>query len=121
MCCQAARSLVIVIESNMRLAHSISLLLDDWGFDALVAPSPEAAAGELGDRRGRVAAVLVDELAAYSEAVAAVALLAERIGYQVPALVISGRQPAAAGGDELPVLEKPFDPQVLQRWLEAHA
>ena len=117
---QCSRSLVVVIESNMRLAHTLSLLLDDWGFDALVAPTPEEALENLGDRAQCVAALIFDRHEDGRDASRAAELLSERIGFEVPVVVIAGELP---GGDTfgLPVIEKPFDPQVLQRWLAAHA
>ena len=115
----SSNPLVVVIEDDYRSALALAMLLDDWGYAYVTARSVKEAVQTLGPRLTRVAAIITDlnldgELRGISDAAA----LASAIGYKVPTIVTTGYGDEICKTTALPVLKKPFDPNMLRSWLD---
>jgi CheY-like chemotaxis protein len=115
------RPLVVVIENERRLAEALCFLIEDWGYLCMAAPSPKALARTLGSQLSDVKAMIIDFYLddGFTGDKAAAALTAA-IGSQVPTIVTTAHTAVADRQTIYPVLPKPFDPDVLRRWLEAN-
>jgi DNA-binding response OmpR family regulator len=113
------RQIVVVIENEPRIARTLRLLIEDWGFECIAGSSAAWAARELGVDASRVCAVIADyHLDDGFTGHKAAAMISLAAGVAVPTLLTTGHVMLADRQTGYPVLPKPFDPEVLRRWLE---
>jgi hypothetical protein len=106
-----------VIEDDYRAALALMMLIDDWGFACVCGRSSRETAQTLGSRLLRVSAIITDvnidgQFRGIKDAVA----LASAIGRPLPTIVTTGYD-IDQRNCTFPVLRKPFDPNILLRWL----
>ena len=110
--------LVVVIEDDTLVAEALETLLSAWGRPAVIAASAEQAWERLRAGGGTPALLIIDyRLAAGWTGLDAVVWLQERLGAQVPAVLVSGE----SGGEELEriraaglrFIPKPITPETL--------
>ncbi len=117
----APRPLILILENDGHLADALALLMHDWGFAAVPARSARAAARELGPRIKEVCAIVADYyLEEGFTGIRDASAIANAAGRAIPTILTTGHSILAEHQDVFPVLRKPFDPCVLQRWLEDH-
>lgn len=114
----SAKPLVVVIEDDCRSSLALTMLIEDWGFSSLAARCAREVVQTLGRRLLTVSAIVTDveiegEMRGIRDAVA----MASAIGRPVPTIVTTGHGDYAAIAGPFPVIRKPFDPIVLNRWL----
>jgi DNA-binding NtrC family response regulator len=112
------RPLVIVIEDDYRASLALTMLIDDWGYTSVAARSLQEAVQTLGHRLANVDAIVTDieingEMRGMKDALA----IAASIGHAVPTIITTGYPEYAIGSSPFPVIRKPFDPEILRRWL----
>lgn len=113
--------LVLILENDGRLAAALTILVDDWGFSSVTAKSAAAAARALGARIKDVHAIVADyHLDDGFTGIKGAKALATAIGRAVPTIVTTGHAVLAEHENVYPVLRKPFDPNILHRWLVEH-
>jgi len=112
------RRIVVVIENEAMIARTLQLLIEDWGFQCIAASSAAKAARELGADAARVCAVIADyQLDDGFTGDKAAALISTAVGAPLPTLLTTGHVSLADHQAGYPVLPKPFDPEILHRWL----
>jgi CheY-like chemotaxis protein len=112
------RPLVLIIDDDAKIAGALSLLLDDWGYDYVTAPSPGAAVIKLGQRLDDVQAVITDyHLEDGFTGIKGAVAVTNAIGRPVPTIVTTCLLDLAESVTAFPVLAKPFDPSLLHQWL----
>ena len=114
----SAKPLVIVIEDDYRTSLALTMLIDDWGFSSLAARCAREVVRTLGQRLFNVSAIVTDvqiegQMRGIKDAVA----MASAIGRSVPTIVTTGHGDYATVAGSFPVIRKPFDPDILHRWL----
>ncbi len=115
------RPLIVIVENDQQLADALSMLVHDWGFEALPAKSAAAAVRALGSRIAKVSAIISDyQLDEGFTGIKGATAIAQAIGHKVPTIVTTGHTMLAEHENVFPVLAKPFDPGVLHRWLTDH-
>lgn len=116
-----ATPLIVVIENDTQLAIALALLLEDWGYGVVHAPSAAVAVRALGGRVTAVQAIIVEYMLDDGfTGIKGAAALAKAIGQPVPTIVTTGHSERAEHEELFPVLRKPFDPSVLYNWLRYH-
>jgi DNA-binding NtrC family response regulator len=114
----SARPLVVVIEDDYRSSMALTMLIDDWGYSCVAARSSREAVQTLGHRLSKVAALITDiEIDGQMRGIRDALAIAATIGHSVPTIITTGHSDYIAGASPFPVIRKPFDPDVLHRWL----
>jgi DNA-binding NtrC family response regulator len=114
----SAKPLVVVIEDDYRSSLALTMLIDDWGFSSLAARCAREVVKTLGQRLFNVSAIVTDveidgEMRGIKDAVA----IGSAVGRPIPTIVTTGHGDFAAVEGSFPVIRKPFDPEILHRWL----
>ncbi|HRK20098.1 MAG TPA: response regulator [Hyphomicrobiaceae bacterium] len=113
--------LVVIIENDRAMAEALSLLVEDWGYEAVATATPAMAVRRLGPRVHDIAAIIADyHLDDGFTGMKGATALAQASGHRVPTIVTTGHPVMAEHENLFSVLWKPFDPSVLQRWLVDH-
>ncbi|CCB68053.1 MULTISPECIES: response regulator [unclassified Hyphomicrobium] len=113
-----ARPLIVVIEDDYRSSMALTMLIDDWGYSCVAARSSREAVRTLGHRLGKVAAIITDiEIDGQMRGIRDAQAIAATIGHAVPTIITTGHADYAAVASPFPVIRKPFDPDILHRWL----
>ena len=115
----SGRPLVVVIEDDYRSSLALTMLIDDWGFSPLAARCAREVVRTLGHRLFNVAAIVTDvEIEGQMRGIKDAVAMASAIGRSVPTIVTTGHGDfATATAGPFPVIRKPFDPDILHRWL----
>jgi DNA-binding NtrC family response regulator len=114
----SARPLVVVIEDDYRSSMALTMLIDDWGYSCVAARSSREAVRTLGHRLSNVAAIITDiEIDGQMRGIRDAQAIAATIGHAVPTIITTGHSDYAAVASPFPVIRKPFDPDILHRWL----
>jgi DNA-binding NtrC family response regulator len=114
-----SRPLVVVLEDDFHLALALQMLIDDWGFEGVKGRSLAEAARTLGSRLTNVSAIVTDlNLNGAFRGIKDAKLLAAAVGRPVPTIVTTGYGDFAEEAGSFPVLRKPFDPNILRKWLD---
>jgi DNA-binding NtrC family response regulator len=113
-----ARPLVVVIEDDYRSSMALTMLIDDWGYSCIAARCSHEAVKTLGNRLPHISAIVTDveidgEMTGIKDALA----IASTLGHPVPTIVTTGHSEFATAVGPFPVIRKPFDPDILYRWL----
>jgi DNA-binding NtrC family response regulator len=112
------RPLIVVIEDDYRSSMALTMLIDDWGYSCVAARSSREAVRTLGHRLNKVAAIITDiEIDGQMRGVRDAVAIAATIGHAVPTIITTGHSDYATVDSPFPVIRKPFDPDVLHRWL----
>ncbi|HXE01114.1 MAG TPA: response regulator [Hyphomicrobium sp.] len=112
------RPLVVVIEDDYRSSLALTMLIDDWGFSPLAARCAREVVRTLGHRLFNVAAIVTDvEIEGQMRGIKDAVAMASAIGRSVPTIVTTGHGDYATVAGSFPVIRKPFDPDILHRWL----
>jgi DNA-binding NtrC family response regulator len=115
---QAVRPLIVVIEDDYRSSMALTMLIDDWGYSCVAARSSREAVQTLGHRLTKVAAIITDiEIDGQMRGIRDAVAIAATIGHAVPTIITTGHSDYAAVASPFPVIRKPFDPDILHRWL----
>jgi DNA-binding NtrC family response regulator len=113
-----ARPLIVVIEDDYRSSMALTMLIDDWGYSCVAARSSREAVRTLGHRLSNVAAIITDiEIEGQMRGIRDALAIAATIGRSVPTIITTGHSDYATVASPFPVIGKPFDPDVLHRWL----
>jgi len=114
-----ARPLIVVIEDDYRSSMALTMLIDDWGYSCVAARSSREAVRTLGHSLGNVAAIITDiEIDGQMRGIRDALAIAATIGHPVPTIITTGHADFAAVASPFPVVRKPFDPELLHRWLD---
>ena len=114
----SARPLVVVIEDDYRSSMALTMLIDDWGYSCVAARSSREAVRTLGHRLSNVSAIITDiEIDGQMRGIRDAQAIAATIGHPVPTIITTGHSDYAAVASPFPVIRKPFDPDILHRWL----
>ena len=111
---------MLVIDDDRGVREAMRDLLESWGYAALCASSGSAAERLLATS-GRTPDVIVSDYRLYGEerGPAAIAVVRERYGQGLPAIVVTADDAIPAAVEStLPVLRKPLDPDRLRTLLE---
>lgn len=112
------RPLVVVIEDDYRSSLALTMLIDDWGFSCVAARSSREAAQTLGHRLAHVSAIITDvEIDGQMRGIRDALAIATTLGRPVPTIITTGHSDFASVASPFPVVRKPFDPDILRRWL----
>lgn len=112
------RPLIVVIEDDYRSSMALSMLIDDWGYSCIAARSCVEAIQTLGHRLSNVSAIITDvEIDGEMRGVNDALDLAATIGHPVPTIITTGHSDIVWLASPFPVIGKPFDPDILHRWL----
>lgn len=117
-----ARPLVVVIDDEAMVLKALRLMLEEWGYDVLAAPSTSRAVHLL-RRQRRVPRLVVADYALRGgdTGIDAIAAIRGRFAVEVPGIIISGdsriAEPSSALG-RLAFLRKPFHPERLHRAID---
>ena len=115
----SARPLVVVIEDDYRSSLALTMLIDDWGFSSLAARCAREVVQTLGHRIFNVSAIVTDvEIDGQMRGIKDAVAIASAIGRAVPTIVTTGHGDYAAIAGSFPVISKPFDPDILHKWLD---
>jgi DNA-binding NtrC family response regulator len=113
-----ARPLVVVIEDDYRSSLALTMLIDDWGFSSLAARCAREVVRTLGHRLFNVSAIVTDvEIEGQMRGIKDALAIASAVGHSIPTIVTTGHGDFAAIASSFPVIRKPFDPDILRRWL----
>lgn len=113
--------IVAIVENDQLAADALLYLMRDWGYQPIVGRSASEVAKALGARIQSVRAIVVDyQLDDGFTGIRAASALFAAIGHPVPAIVTTGYPLIAEKEGAFPVLWKPFDPWLLQNWLDTH-
>jgi DNA-binding NtrC family response regulator len=114
----SAKPLVVVIEDDYRSSLALTMLIDDWGFSSLAARCAREVVQTLGHRIFNVSAIVTDvEIDGQMRGIKDAAAIASAIGRAIPTIVTTGHGDYAAIAGSYPVIRKPFDPDILHKWL----
>lgn len=114
----SSRPLVVVIEDDYRSSMALTMLIDDWGYSCVAARSSREAVRTLGHRLSNVSAIITDiEIDGQMRGIRDAQAIAATIGHPVPTIITTGHSDYAAVASPFPVIRKPFDPDILHRWL----
>jgi DNA-binding NtrC family response regulator len=114
----STRPLIVVIEDDYRSSMALTMLIDDWGYSCVAARSSREAVRTLGHRLGNVSAIITDiEIDGQMRGIRDALAIAATIGHPVPTIITTGHSDFAAVASPFPVVRKPFDPDILHRWL----
>jgi FixJ family two-component response regulator len=114
----SARPLVAVIEDDYRASLALTMLIDDWGFTSLAGRCAREIVRTLGHRIFNVAAIVTDvEIDGQMRGIKDAEAIALAVGRPVPTIVTTGHGDFAAIASSYPVIRKPFDPDILHKWL----
>ncbi len=112
------RPLVVVIEDDYRSSMALTMLVDDWGYSCVAARSLREAVQTLGHRLSNVAAIITDiEIDGQMRGIRDALSIAETVGHAVPTIITTGASALCRRRVAFPVIRKPFDPDILHRWL----
>jgi len=115
---QEMKPLVVVIEDDYRSSLALTMLIDDWGYSCVAARCSREAVQTLGHRLLNVAAIITDvEIDGQMRGIKDAMAIANTIGRPVPTIITTGHGDYAAVAAPFPVISKPFDPDILHRWL----
>jgi two-component system, sensor histidine kinase len=115
------RPIVAIVENDQMAADALLYLMRDWGYQPIVGRSASQVAKALGARIESVRAIVVDyQLDDGFTGIRAASALVAAIGRPVPTIVTTGYPLIAEKEEAFPVLWKPFDPWLLQNWLDTH-
>ncbi|WP_045834564.1 response regulator [Hyphomicrobium sp. 99] len=113
-----SRPLIVVIEDDYRSSMALTMLIDDWGYSCITGRSCREAVQALGNRLNNVSAIITDiEINGEMRGIRDALALAASIGHAVPTIITTGHADLAWGSSPFPVVGKPFDPDILHRWL----
>jgi signal transduction histidine kinase len=109
---------VLVVDDEAPIREALRELLEAWGCDCITAADGAEAMDRLDDD---LDALLCDYRFEQETGVALVLRLRERLGRDVPALIVTGdvtaHQLIDIASSDLPVMHKPVNPAALRRWL----
>lgn len=112
---------VLVIDDEAPIRFALAGLLQAWGCQSLVARDGLEALALLAQAGSAPDAVLCDYRFAQGTGVELVATVRERLGADVPALIVTGDVTASQlidiAASDLPVMHKPVSPAALRAWL----
>jgi signal transduction histidine kinase len=113
---------IVYIDDDVQVHAAMSLLLREWGCNAVIASTLAQARSQLRERGIRPEAVLSDySLAEKATGIAVIEALRQEYG-ALPAAIITGESGPGAReklrGSEYPVLLKPVQPEELRKLLE---
>ncbi len=112
---------VLVIDDEAPIRFALEGLLQAWGCESLVAQDGPEALALLAQARRAPDAMLCDYRFAQGTGVELVATVRERLGADVPALIVTGDVTASQlidiAASDLPVMHKPVSPAALRAWL----
>lgn len=110
---------VLVVDDEAPIRFALQGLLEAWGCECVVARDGAEALARLGDARPD--ALLCDYRFERETGVELVQRLRERLGEDVPALIVTGDVTAGQlidiAASDLPVMHKPVSPGALRGWL----
>ncbi len=114
--------LIAVIDDDEASAFALSLLVEDWGYQAVSGTDARTIIDHLDAERGvRLSAIVTDFHLAEGDGVTAIAAIMKHQGRPCPAIVVTGSRGGGAARDAArqgyPVLSKPFEPERLHRLL----
>ncbi|MFT3732884.1 MAG: response regulator [Hyphomicrobium sp.] len=113
-----SRPLIVVIEDDYRSSMALTMLIDDWGYSCVAARSSREAVRTLGHSLGNIAAIITDiEIDGQMRGVRDALAIAAAIGHSIPTIITTGHADYSSGALPFPVVRKPFDPDILRRWL----
>ncbi|HPG89381.1 MAG TPA: response regulator [Hyphomicrobium sp.] len=116
---RATRPIVVVIEDNYRSSIALAMLIDDWGYACIAARSADEAMSALGRRLDRVSAIVTDlQIFGKMSGIRDASAIISKIGRNVPTIVTTGHGDFATLEGSFPVIRKPFDPEILHKWLD---
>jgi DNA-binding NtrC family response regulator len=114
----SARPLVVVIEDDYRSSLALTMLIDDWGFSSLAARCAREVVRTLGHRLFNVAAIVTDvEIEGQMRGIKDAVAISSAVGRSIPTIVTTGHGDFANVAGSFPVIRKPFDPDILHKWL----
>ncbi|MDG0862999.1 response regulator [Pelomonas aquatica] len=112
---------VLVIDDEAPIRFALQGLLDAWGCEGVVARDGADALARLDDGLPVPDAILCDYRFEQGTGVEWVGRLRERLGADVPALIVTGDVTASQlidiAASDLPVMHKPVSPAALRAWL----
>lgn len=112
---------VLVIDDEAPIRFALQGLLQAWGCECLLAHDGAQALALLGGTTAAPDAILCDYRFAQGTGVELVSRLRERLGVDVPALIVTGDVTASQlidiAASDLPVMHKPVSPAALRKWL----
>ncbi|MGE5514852.1 MAG: ATP-binding protein [Bacteroidota bacterium] len=113
---------VVVVDDDPDIQDALTMLLYEWGCDAVVAPTAEAALAHLARLSRRPDVILADlHLRQHQSGIDAVAAIRAGFTTPIPALLFTGDTGAAgtpsSDPNDLPILRKPLDPMRLRTLL----
>ncbi|MBS0267905.1 MAG: response regulator [Proteobacteria bacterium] len=112
------RPLIVVIEDDYRSSMALTMLIDDWGYSCIAGRSCQEAVQTLGNRLNHVSAIISDiEIGGEMRGIRDAQALVASIGHAVPTIITTGHADIAWTSSPFPVVGKPFDPDILHRWL----
>lgn len=103
---------VLILDNDLAVLESFQLLLDIEGFDVIAAQTPAAAYAEI-DRLATALAIIVTDyhLGAAESGIDIVRAIRERLGYMVPAILVTGDTSSSIGEfdiENVQLLNKPI-------------
>jgi DNA-binding NtrC family response regulator len=117
---EAVKPLVVVIERDPALSRALTMMLADWGYQCASTESPEMVMQAVSQRRKEVCAVIADadDLGGNgSYRMRDLSRITSALGRTVPTLIASRHASFTRGSGKLMVVAKPFDPDVIRKWL----
>jgi DNA-binding NtrC family response regulator len=113
-----SKPLVVVIEDDYRTSLALTMLIDDWGFCSIAARCAREVVRTLGQRLFNVSAIITDvQIEGQMRGIKDAAAISSAVGRSIPTIVTTGFGDFAAVAGSFPVIRKPFDPDILHRWL----
>ena len=110
--------LVLAIDNDGPTARALAMLIGDWGYTCCAAGTLEDGIARLGPRIRDVAAVILDLSGSDpTRSRSTAAAVAKAVGRVVPVLVTSTESESGRPTAVTETLDKPYDPEVLHRWL----
>lgn len=113
---------VVVVDDDPDIQDALTLLLGEWGCEAVVAPTAQVALERMAQMQRRPDVILADlHLRQGLSGIDAVAQLRQRLGVPIPAFVFTGDTGAAGtvaeDAPDLRILRKPLAPVRLRALL----
>lgn len=120
----AKRPIIAAIDDDRVGRFALTLLLRDWGYDVVEGENGEDVLAALGDRQAHLAAVVTDfHLQDDENGVGEALTLAEKLGRDLPTLIITGsfgrKAEELAKPHGFRVLSKPVEPELLRQLVGA--
>lgn len=114
------RPLIAVLEPDRDVAGALKMLARDWGYECLAETDLHRMVAAIGACGRPLSALIADPEAIIAEATPTETVLRDAVDEGVPILITSASAASLAVSD-LAMLVKPYDPEVLRRWLSDNA